>query len=200
MTNERAPMAGAYHVAASATQLPSPPVVSAPAAAAATEPPSPHGGDNEQQHAEGETRGDGDGDGSGSGAVPAGWEVLSQGAEARVFGLTLLGRPAVAKQRFRKRSGDLVLFLPPVQCERGLTQWAAGVKMCVTARYRLAELDERLTVQRVTAEARCVARCRRAGVPAPALLLLDARQRTLYLEVAIGHLEVLGGNLGVTWR
>ena len=83
-----------------------------------------------------------------------------------------------------------------------LTQWAADVKikMCVTARYRLAELDERLTVQRVTAEARCVARCRRAGVPAPALLLLDARQRTLYLEVAVGHLVVLGGNLGVSWR
>ena len=31
--------------------------------------------------------------------------------------------------------GNLVLFLPPAQCERGLTQWTAGVKMCVSARY-----------------------------------------------------------------
>ena len=32
---------------------------------------------------------------------------------------------------------NLVLFLPPpAQCKRGVTHWAAGVKMCVTARYQ----------------------------------------------------------------
>ena len=28
-----------------------------------------------------------------------------------------------------------VLLLPPAQCKHGLTQWAAGVRTCVTARY-----------------------------------------------------------------
>jgi hypothetical protein len=35
--------------------------------------------------------------------APAGWQLLSQGAEARVFALTLCGRPAIAKERFKKR-------------------------------------------------------------------------------------------------
>ena len=34
--------------------------------------------------------------------VQPGWELLSQGAEARVYGCTVFGLPAVAKHRFRK--------------------------------------------------------------------------------------------------
>ena len=34
--------------------------------------------------------------------VPAGWELLSQGAEGRVYRLELFSRPAVCKERFRK--------------------------------------------------------------------------------------------------
>ena len=44
------------------------------------------------------------------------------------------------------------------------------------ARYRLAELDERLTSQRIASEARCITRCRRAGVATPAIYLIDAAQ------------------------
>ena len=36
-------------------------------------------------------------------APPGHGRLLSQGAEARVFELQMLGRPCVAKQRFRKR-------------------------------------------------------------------------------------------------
>ena len=79
------------------------------------------------------------------------WSLLSQGAEARVYGLDLCGLPAVAKHRHRKA-------------------------------YRIAALDGRLRRDRTLAEARALARCRARGVPAPAVLGVDAARCVLYLE------------------
>lgn len=76
---------------------------------------------------------------------------LSQGAEARVYACTLLGRPCVAKQRFAKS-------------------------------YRHPELDGRLTRARTVAEARCLLRARKLGVPTPLLLHADTAACVLYME------------------
>jgi TP53 regulating kinase-like protein len=48
--------------------------------------------------------------------------------------------------------------------------------------YRQPQLDARITRERNAAEARCLARCRRAGVDAPAVLFADARRARLFLE------------------
>ena len=59
--------------------------------------------------------------------APAGWQLLSQGAEARVFALTLCGRPAIAKERFKKRYRHPTLDekLTARRCVR-LGVWAGG--------------------------------------------------------------------------
>jgi TP53 regulating kinase-like protein len=62
-----------------------------------------------------------------------GWEMIGQGAEARIYRGTLNGRKAVAKQRFIKR-------------------------------YRHPLLDVQLTRERIRAEARCLVKCRAAGM------------------------------------
>jgi TP53 regulating kinase-like protein len=84
-------------------------------------------------------------------ALEEGWELLSQGAEAKVWGLVLAGRPAVAKERAPKA-------------------------------YRHTELDAKLTPRRVLGEARCLLKCRRAGLDTPALLLVDLARHRLYME------------------
>ncbi len=63
-------------------------------------------------------------------------ELLSQGAEAKVYGTIFLNRPSVCKVRQQKR-------------------------------YRVSELDDRINKQRLLHEARCIAKCKRSGVPAP---------------------------------
>ena len=80
--------------------------------------------------------------------------MLSQGAEARIFALSLCGRPAIAKERFRKR-------------------------------YRHPTLDDKLRSTRCVAEARCLARCRKAGLDTPVLMLVDVPNATLFME----HIE-----------
>jgi len=77
--------------------------------------------------------------------------MISQGAEARVRSGSYLGRPAIIKERFRKR-------------------------------YRHPELDAKLTRQRVVAEARCLARCRRAGVDSPVVYRVDTVTSKIYME------------------
>ena len=42
----------------------------------------------------------------------------------------LLGAHRAARRAEHHVRRPLVLFLPPAQCNHGLTQWAAGVKMC----------------------------------------------------------------------
>ena len=79
------------------------------------------------------------------------WSLLSQGAEARVYGLDLCGLPAVAKHRHRKA-------------------------------YRIAALDGRLRRDRTLAEARAPLALAARGVPAPAVLGVDAARCVLYLE------------------
>lgn len=69
----------------------------------------------------------------GSVDLKTGWEMIGQGAEARIFRGTLDGRKAVAKERFVKK-------------------------------YRHPLLDVQLTRERIRAEARCLVRCRTAGM------------------------------------
>lgn len=89
-------------------------------------------------------------------SAPEGSELLSQGAEARVRAMVYLGRPAVVKERFRKR-------------------------------YRLPELDEKLTRQRVQQEARCLLRARKAGVDTPCVFFVDLPGAKIYMERVRGR-------------
>jgi TP53 regulating kinase and related kinases len=63
-------------------------------------------------------------------------EFLFQGAEAKVFSSTYLGKDVVIKQRLSKS-------------------------------YRVQELDKKINKQRLLQEARCIVKCRRAGVMVP---------------------------------
>jgi TP53 regulating kinase-like protein len=52
--------------------------------------------------------------------------------------------------------------------------------------YRIAALDTKLRRDRTLGEARALARCRARGVPAPAVLSVDAARSCLYLERVAG--------------
>ncbi len=53
--------------------------------------------------------------------------------------------------------------------------------------YRHASLDARLTAERLSAEARCIARASKAGVPVPRLLLCDRRRAIIVTERVCGR-------------
>lgn len=63
-------------------------------------------------------------------------ELISQGAEGKVFATIFLSKPTIVKERVPKK-------------------------------YRVKELDVKLTLQRLRQEARCMVKCRRAGVLTP---------------------------------
>lgn len=51
--------------------------------------------------------------------------------------------------------------------------------------YRHPELDKKLTFRRTSQEARCIVRCRAAGIPTPALLYLDVAASKLYVVASV---------------
>eukprot|EP01127_Copromyxa_protea_P006449 TRINITY_DN16321_c0_g1_i1.p1 TRINITY_DN16321_c0_g1~~TRINITY_DN16321_c0_g1_i1.p1 ORF type:complete len:225 (+),score=45.77 TRINITY_DN16321_c0_g1_i1:245-919(+) len=81
--------------------------------------------------------------------------LISQGAEARVYLSTYLGRPTIVKERFAKT-------------------------------YRHPELDSRLNKERVTGEARMLARVRTLGVDTPCVYLIEAQNLRIYMEYIQG--------------
>ncbi|ETI45262.1 BUD32 protein kinase, variant [Phytophthora nicotianae CJ01A1] len=86
------------------------------------------------------------------------WQLISQGAEAKVFETDFAGRPCIVKERVKKS-------------------------------YRLPVLDKKLSHRRLVQEARCILKCRRAGVLTPVIFLVDEDNSRLYLE------KVEGGSL-----
>ena len=52
--------------------------------------------------------------------------------------------------------------------------------------YRVSSLDQKLTHRRMNQEARCMARCRRNGIRAPAVYHLDHKERCIYMEEVVG--------------
>ncbi|CAN6439695.1 unnamed protein product [Victoria cruziana] len=83
--------------------------------------------------------------------------LLKQGAEARVFESTFVGRRSIIKERFSKK-------------------------------YRHPTLDSKLTLKRLNAEARCMTKARRLGVPTPSLYAMDPILHTLTFEYVEGPL------------
>lgn len=81
--------------------------------------------------------------------------LLKQGAEARVFESTFVGRRCIIKERFSKK-------------------------------YRHPTLDSKLTVKRLNAEARCMTKARKLGVPTPVLFSVDPMMQTLTFEFVEG--------------
>ena len=101
-------------------------------------------------------------------------ELLSQGAEGKVYATEFLGRPAVIKERVSKQ-------------------------------YRVAALDLKINKQRLLQEARCMVKCRRAGVRTPCIFMVDQRNYRLCMERVAGatlklllkkQLEESGGSGG----
>lgn len=66
---------------------------------------------------------------------------------------------------------------------------ACIVKERVKKSYRLPVLDKKLSHRRLVQEARCILKCRRAGVLTPCIFLVDEDKSRLYLE------KVPGGSL-----
>ncbi|KAJ6817724.1 EKC/KEOPS complex subunit bud32 [Iris pallida] len=81
--------------------------------------------------------------------------LLKQGAEARVFESTFVGRRSIVKERFSKK-------------------------------YRHPSLDAKLTLKRLNAEARCMTKARRLGVPTPVLYAVDPLLHSLTFEYVDG--------------
>ncbi len=76
--------------------------------------------------------------------------LLSQGAEARIYEGTLLGRPCIVKERFAKTC--VAVRAPRFRL------------MGVSGRYRHAELDRQLRRQQLANELRSVLKCSRVGI------------------------------------
>ncbi|XP_003702186.1 TP53 regulating kinase [Megachile rotundata] len=79
------------------------------------------------------------------------FELIAQGAEARVYKGVYLGKPTLIKERFAKK-------------------------------YRHADLDTRLTKDRIKAECRAIVRAKAAGVATPAIYLVNLDRRCIYME------------------
>lgn len=62
----------------------------------------------------------------------------------------------------------------------------AVLKERLSKSYRVKELDKKINRQRMLQEARCIVKCRRAGVAAPCIFLVDAENNRLYMERIIG--------------
>mmetsp|Transcript_49617 Transcript_49617/g.86693 ORF Transcript_49617/g.86693 Transcript_49617/m.86693 type:complete len:224 (-) Transcript_49617:6-677(-) len=62
----------------------------------------------------------------------------------------------------------------------------AVVKERLVKSYRVVELDKKINKQRLLQEARCIVKCRRAGVSAPSIYLVDLENNKLYMEQIIG--------------
>lgn len=70
--------------------------------------------------------------------------------------------------------------------ETALAGRACVVKERVKKSYRLPVLDRKLAHRRLVQEARCIMKCRRAGVATPCILLIDEDAGRLYLEKVAG--------------
>lgn len=60
------------------------------------------------------------------------------------------------------------------------------VKERVKKSYRLPVLDKKLSHRRMVQEARCIMKCRRAGVATPCIFLIDEDACRLYFEKMAG--------------
>ncbi|NWR82904.1 PRPK protein, partial [Furnarius figulus] len=67
---------------------------------------------------------------------------------------------------------------------------AAVAKLRVPKRYRHPALEERLSRRRTAQEARSLLRCRRAGIPAPAIYFVDYVTNSIYLEDIVDSITV----------
>ena len=61
------------------------------------------------------------------------------------------------------------------------------VKERAAKRYRVPELDMKLTRQRVVQEAKCMAKCRRTGVLTPAIFMVDKSTNSIVMERVEGQ-------------
>jgi TP53 regulating kinase and related kinases len=62
------------------------------------------------------------------------------------------------------------------------------VKERFSKTYRHPVLDKQLTQRRVSQEARCLFRCKKAGIDTPALYLVDPEAATIYMERILGRI------------
>lgn len=62
----------------------------------------------------------------------------------------------------------------------------AVIKERVSKKYRVAALDLKINKQRLLQEARCMVKCRRAGVLTPAIYMVDQQNYKLYMEKVVG--------------
>lgn len=60
------------------------------------------------------------------------------------------------------------------------------VKERVKKSYRLPVLDRKLSHRRLVQEARCIVKCRKAGVVTPCIYLIDEERGRLYMEKICG--------------
>ncbi|NXU97737.1 PRPK protein, partial [Cettia cetti] len=67
---------------------------------------------------------------------------------------------------------------------------AAVAKLRVPKRYRHPALEERLSRRRMAQEARSLLRCRRAGIPAPAVYFVDYVTNSIFLEDIVDSITV----------
>jgi Kae1-associated kinase Bud32 len=63
----------------------------------------------------------------------------------------------------------------------------AVLKERLSKSYRVQELDKKINKQRLLQEARCIVKCRRAGVACPAIYLVDLENFRLYMEKIDGR-------------
>jgi TP53 regulating kinase-like protein len=80
-------------------------------------------------------------------------ELISQGAEGKVYKTMFQDRLVIVKERLHKR-------------------------------YRAQELDRKLTRQRLLQEARCMVKCRKAGVRTPSIYMIN--NNFMYIELING--------------
>ncbi len=61
------------------------------------------------------------------------------------------------------------------------------IKERLSKKYRVKELDSKLNKQRLLQEARCMVRCRRAGILTPCIFIVDPERNQLHIERIIGQ-------------
>ncbi|NXD26036.1 PRPK protein, partial [Spelaeornis formosus] len=107
------------------------------------------------------------------------------GAESGADAATVAEEPpALPGLRLVQQGAEALVY-------RGLFLGRAAVaKLRVPKRYRHPALEERLSRRRMAQEARSLLRCRRAGIPAPAVYFVDYVTNSIYLEDIVDSITV----------
>lgn len=102
-----------------------------------------------------------------NGATKSSWKLISQGAEARVWHVPNFLSSSITLDAAQDTASKSTTTTLPAICKERFPK-----------KYRHSTLDKTILKSRTKSEVKCLVRCRRGGVPCPAILACDMGPKT----------------------